>query len=52
MPLKTNDRATSSAHEWKDKMGSWTSSLFLSVYLYSLPVKTLSSVPSTLSIDF
>ena len=23
-----------------------------SVYLYSLPVKTLSSVPSTLSIDF
>ena len=57
MPSKTSDRATSSAHEWKDKMGSWTSFLSLSlsnksVYLYSLPVKTLSSVPSTLSIDF
>ena len=57
MPPKTSDRATSSAHEWKDKMGSWTLFLSLSlsnksVYLYSLPVKTLSSVPSTLSIDF
>ena len=23
MPPSTSERATSSAHEWKDKMGSW-----------------------------
>ena len=57
MPSAKSDRATSSAHEWKDKMGSWTSSLSLSllefslspslslsqinVYLFSLPVRHL-----------